>query len=232
MEMKEEEKKAMETKRKEAETEMQKLEKGEEVKVLEEKEEAMEAEIRALEAELSALWEKTARSGSGGLRSAMIQKLGDARGALRSVLVRSGLLKEEETREEVIRERMEVVKKNLASLEKDVTRMKCLLLIIKYNSEGFARFQVFDKAVFRRRRMPPIPYHIGVDTDVKNREVSSALHQITSNGLSMVTPIVIAVKPYPQSVIVSVINCSYKLKRSAAVVSHYHCIYLQVICQC
>lgn len=124
MEMKEEEKKAMETKRKEAETEMQKLEKGEEVKVLEEKEEAVEAEIRALEAELSALWEKTARSGSGGLRSAMIQKLGDARGALRSVLVRSGLLKEEETREEVIRERMEVVKKNLASLEKDVTRMK------------------------------------------------------------------------------------------------------------
>ncbi|OAO15648.1 RAD50, DNA repair protein [Blastocystis sp. ATCC 50177/Nand II] len=124
MEMKEEEKKAMETKRKEAEMEMQKLEKGEEVKVLEEKEEAVEAEIRALEAELSALWEKTARSGSGGLRSAMIQKLGDARGALRSVLVRSGLLKEEETREEVIRERMEVVKKNLASLEKDVTRMK------------------------------------------------------------------------------------------------------------
>ena len=120
MEMKEEEKKAMEVRRKEAEAEMEKLEKGEEVKAMEEKEEALEAEIRGVEMELSALWEKTARSGSGGLRSAMIQKLGDARGVLRSVLVKSGLMKEEETREDVIRERMEVVKKNLASLEKEL----------------------------------------------------------------------------------------------------------------
>lgn len=76
--------------------------------------------------------------------------------------------------------------------------------------------------------MPPFPYHIGVGTDVKNREVSSALHQISSNGLSMVTPIVIAVKPNPQSFTVSIVNCNYKLNYFAAVIYHNHSINLLV----
>ena len=47
--------------------------------------------------------------------------------------------------------------------------------------------------------MPPFPYHIWVGTDVKNREVSSALHQVSSDSFLAVMTIVIAVKPNPQS---------------------------------
>lgn len=124
MEEKEEEKKKTEEEMKKTEAEIGRLEQYEEVKEAEKKEEALEADIRALEAELNVLWEKTARSGNGGLKSAMIQKLGDVRGVLQRELVKHGLLKEEEVRDEVIRERMEMVKKNVASLERDVLRME------------------------------------------------------------------------------------------------------------
>ena len=124
MEEKEEEKKKMEEEMKNAENEISRLEQYEEVKEVEKKEEALEADIKALEADLNVLWEKTARSGNGGLKSAMIQKLGDERGVLQRELVKHGLLKEEEGREEVIRERIEVVKKNVASLERDMLRME------------------------------------------------------------------------------------------------------------
>ena len=124
MEEKKEEKKKMEEEMKNAENEISRLEQYEEVKEVEKKEEALEADIKALEADLNVLWEKTARSGNGGLKSAMIQKLGDERGVLQRELVKHGLLKEEEGREEVIRERIEVVKKNVASLERDMLRME------------------------------------------------------------------------------------------------------------
>ena len=41
-------------------------------------------------------------------------------------------------------------------------------------------------------------------------------------------PIVIAIKPYPQSFIFSIVNCNYKLNYFAAVICHNHSIYLLV----
>ena len=76
--------------------------------------------------------------------------------------------------------------------------------------------------------MPPFPYHIWVGTDVKNREVSSALHQVSSDSFLAVMAIVIAVKPNPQSFTVSIVNCNYKLNYFAAVIYHNHSINLLV----
>ena len=76
--------------------------------------------------------------------------------------------------------------------------------------------------------MPPFPYHIWVGTDVKNREVSSALHQVSSDSFLAVMVIVIAVKPNPQSFTVSIVNCNYKLNDSATVIGHDYSICLLV----